>query len=73
MNYAILITSHKNFDQLVRLVKQLSCDYCDIYIHFNKNVHLNDSEIEELRLLNSKRVLELQTFFGQRIKQHLIN
>lgn len=56
MNYAIIILGHKNIKQIKRLIKQLSYQSCDIYLHLNKFFSVSELEKKEISLLNSGNV-----------------
>lgn len=49
MRHAILIISHKNLEQLMRLVSVLQDDDFDIYIHLDKKWKLSDENIRSLK------------------------
>lgn len=35
--HAVLIMAHKNKEQLIRLIKSLSVEEMDVYVHLDKN------------------------------------
>lgn len=49
---SILILAHKNINQLSRLLKQLSHNNIDIFIHIDKKWNLSDDKINELKSIN---------------------
>ncbi len=47
--HACLIMAHKNKEQLIRLIKAVSCPEIDVFVHLDKNWKLSKDELDEIR------------------------
>lgn len=62
MKHAVLIMAHKNKEQLIRLIRALSCDSFDFFIHPDLNWDLSEQDLIEIETcannihLASKRI-----------------
>lgn len=49
MKHAVLIMAHKNKTQLIRLIKTMSCDTFDFFIHLDSEWDLSADDIEDIQ------------------------
>mgnify|MGYP003571258115 CR=1 FL=1 len=48
MLHAALIMAHKNKEQLIRLIKKISCPQIHVFVHLDKKWNLSKDDISEI-------------------------
>ena len=70
--HAVLIMAHKNKEQLIRLIKSLSVEEMDVYVHLDKNWKLSKEEIAEIKNVANNVYLVDKRVHGELDKWSLV-
>ena len=64
MKHAALIMAHKNKSQLIRLIKAVSTDNIDVFIHLDKKWKLTKGDIEDIKNCGKKVIIVKKRIHG---------
>lgn len=65
MKHAVMIMAHKNKEQLIRLIKSLSCESFDIFVHPDKNWQLSNKDLSDIKNCSSNVFLCTKRIHGE--------